>query len=194
MKTRFLPLGFLLLVAQASATSIAGSVQGNTPTDLRVSAFAVTSFGQPVAELVSAPVSGKAFKLDLPDGAPPARAQVPVDNRVSWPGLIDFQKASADAQAAELKLFIYRDVNGDGKWQDAEALKEVRAQVGKAELFVVWASAPVTVTASRNYTADLKKGWNVIHERFDATQPPGVMPYHETVLTGDAASFTFKTD
>ena len=27
---------------------------------------------------------------------------------------------------------------------------------------MVWASAPVTVTASRNYSADLKKGWNVM--------------------------------
>ena len=162
MKSRVLALSALLLAAPASAIGIAGSVQGTAPADLRVSAWAVTPFGQPVAELVSAPVTGKSFRLDLPDDAPPARALVPVDNRLSWPGLIDFQKASASAQAAELKLFTYRDANGDGKRQDNEPLREVRAQVGKGELFMVWASAPVTVTASRNYSADLKKGWNVM--------------------------------
>lgn len=162
MKKCFLALSTLLLAASASAISIAGSVQGNTPADLRVSAWAVTPFGQPVTELVSAPLKGKTFTLELPDAAPPARALVPVDNRVSWPGLIDFGKASAPAQAAELKLFTYRDANGDGKRQDNEPLKEVRAQVGKGELFVVWASTPVTVTASRNYAANLKKGWNVL--------------------------------
>ncbi|WP_135227645.1 hypothetical protein [Deinococcus fonticola] len=162
MKSRLLALSTLLLAASASAISIAGSVQGSAPADLRVSAWAVTAFGQPVAELVSAPVNGKTFQLVLPESAPPARALVPVDNRLSWPGLIDFGKATASAQAAELKLFTYRDVNGDGKRQENEPLKEVRAQVGKGELFVVWASAPVTVTASRNYSADLNKGWNVM--------------------------------
>lgn len=162
MKKCVLALSTLLIAAQASAIGIAGTLQGNAPADLRLSAWAVTAFGQPVAELASVPLQGKTFTLDLPDTAPPARALVPVDNRLSWPGLIDFGKASAPAQAAELKLFTYLDANRDGKRQDSEPLREVRAQAGKGELFVVWASAPVTVTASRNYAADLKKGWNVL--------------------------------
>lgn len=162
MKTRLLALSTLLFAAHAAAISITGAVQGSAPADLRLSAWAVTPFGQPVAELSSVPLKGSQFTLVIPDDAPPARALTAVDNRLSWPGLIDFQKASASAQAAELKLFTYRDTNGDGKRQDNEALREVRAQVGKGELFVVWASQTVTVTASRNYQADLKKGWNVL--------------------------------
>lgn len=162
MKRTFLALIPLLFAAHAAAISIAGSVQGSAPADLRLSAWAVTPFGQPVAELVSVPLKGNTFTLPIPDDAPPARTQVPVDNRLSWPGLIDFEKASAPAQSAELKLFTYRDLNGDGKRQDNEPLREVRAQAGKGELFMVWSSTPVTVTASRNYRAELHKGWNVL--------------------------------
>lgn len=158
---RFLATATLLLAAQAAAISVSGAVQGSVSADLRLSAWAVTAFGQPVEELASAPIKDGKFTLNIPDDAPPARAQVPVDNRISWPGLIDFSKSSAPAQAAELKLFVYRDTNRDGVRQDNEALREVRVQAGKGELFIVWASAPVTVTASRNYQADLKKGWNV---------------------------------
>lgn len=151
-----------LLWEQVGAVSVNGAVAGQAAPDTRLSAWAVTPFGQPVAELASVPLKGNTFALPIPDDAPPARAQVPVDNRLSWPGLIDFEKASAPAQSAELKLFTYRDLNGDGKRQDTEPLREVRAQAGKGELFMVWASTPVTVTASRNYRAELQKGWNVL--------------------------------
>ena len=152
----------LALASSAAAVTLSGTVEGKAAPGTRIGAWAVTAFGQPVQELGSAPVNGGKFSLTLPDQAPPPRALVPVDEHLNWPGLLEFQKASGDAQAAELKFFMYRDDNGSGTRQDGESLREVRLEAGRGELFVVWASAPVTVTGSRDYRADLTRGWNTL--------------------------------
>jgi hypothetical protein len=164
MKRRLsvLTLLSLGLAGQAGALSLTGTVQGEVTPDTRLGGWAVTPFGQPVQELVSAPVTGVRFTLSLPDAAPPIRAQVPVDDRLSWPGLIDLTRVSAPAQAAELKFYLYRDTNGNGSRDDGEPLREVRLNVGRGGVFVVWASAATTITGSREYQAALERGWNAL--------------------------------
>ena len=154
-----LPLG---LAGQAGALSLSGTVQGEVTPDTRLGGWAVTPFGQPVQELVSTPVTGGRFSLALPDAAPPARAQVPLDDRLSWPGLIDLTRVSVPAQVAELKFYLYRDLNGDGSRDDSEPLREVRLNAGRGGVFVVWSSAATRVTGSREYAADLSRGWNAL--------------------------------
>lgn len=157
-----LSLALLALVVQASAATLTGTVAGGATADTRISAWVVTPFGQPVQELVSASVKDGRFSLALPDTVPPARAQAPINDQISWPGLIDFGKASTNAQAAEMKFFVYQDTNGNGSRDDNEPLREVRLNAGKGDVFIVWASADVTVTASKGYLANLKKGWNLL--------------------------------
>lgn len=156
-------LALSLLAAPASALTLTGTVQGSVAPQTRVGGFAVTPFGQPVLELVSAPVAAGQFQLDLPVAAPPARAQATLSSQnVAWPGVIDPVQVSAAAQAGELKLFVYRDQNGNARHDDGEALREVTPLVGKATLFLPWVSADVTVSADKGYQAALKKGWNAL--------------------------------
>lgn len=162
MNTRFLlSLALALTVAPASALTVTGTVQGNVTPESRLGGFAVTPFGQPVQELVSAPLDGGSFRLDIPAAAPPARAQaVLTAQNVSWPGVIDPVQISAAAQAGELKFFVYRDQNGNARHDDNEVLREVSPMVGKSPLFVPWVSTDVTVSANKGYQVALKKGWN----------------------------------
>lgn len=162
MKFRFLAALTFSLTALASAQSLSGALEGTVMPDSRLSGWAVKASGQPVKELVSVPLKGETFKITLPAEAPAANLQGPVDNRITWPGLVDFDKASAPAQAAEMKFFIYRDSNGNGERDDNEPLKEVRLNAGKSFVFVVWANNDVTVTGSNGYQAALKKGWNAL--------------------------------
>ncbi len=157
----FLCLALGLSVAQASALTVTGTVQGTPGPDVRLAGFAVTPFGQPVQELVSSSLEGGRFRFDLPVGPPPARAQAVLSSQnVSWPGVIDPVQVSAAVQTGELKLFVYRDQNGNARHDDSEALREVSAMVGRSSLFIPWASADVTVSANKGYQATLKKGWN----------------------------------
>lgn len=162
MNARLLiPLALGLLAAPASALTVRGVVQGSVAPESRIGGFAVTPFGQPVQELVSAAVDADRFQLDLPATAPPTRAQaVLTSQNVSWPGVIDPVQVSAAVQAGELKFFVYRDQNGNARHDDNEALREVAPMVAKATLFIPWVSADVTVTANKGYQATLKRGWN----------------------------------
>ena len=162
MKRRFLPLTILTLLAQASALTLSGQVTGTVAPDTRLGGWAVRGAGQPIAELTSAAIKGGSFSLELPASVPPAQAQLPIDNRISWPGLVDFGKTTAPAQAAEMKFFLYRDTNGNGQHDENEAMREVRLNTGRSFVFVVWASSNVGVTGSNGYDAQLQKGWNAL--------------------------------
>ncbi|GAA5512216.1 hypothetical protein Dcar01_00930 [Deinococcus carri] len=160
MKRRLLPLAAALL-GVGSALTVTGSVAGSIPADTRVSGWAVSASGQPVQEIVSAPVSGGTFRLDLPASAPGPRAQSALTpQNVSWPGVLDPVTVSAPAQTAELKFFVYRDGNGNGQHDEGETLREVGVNAGRGTLFVAWVSSDVTVKANRGYQATLKRGWN----------------------------------
>ncbi|EYB67709.1 hypothetical protein DEIPH_ctg033orf0139 [Deinococcus phoenicis] len=161
MKMRLLPLAAALFAGSGSALTVTGSVAGSVPADTRLSGWAVSASGQPVQELVSVPVSGGQFRLDLPAAAPSPRAQTALTaQNVSWPGVLDPVVVSGTAQASELKFFTYRDVNRSGQHDDGEALREVTLNVGGGSLFIAWVSADVTVKASRGYETVLKRGWN----------------------------------
>lgn len=179
MNRRFLlPLALGLSVAPASALTVTGVVQGSVAPDTRIGGFAVTPFGQPVQELVSAAVQSGNFRLDVALAAPPARAQAVLSpQNVSWPGVIDPVQVSAPAQAGELKFFVYRDQNGNARQDDNEALREVVPMVGRSLLFMPWVSADVTVTANKGYQAALKKGWNAF--LVDVGRTVNVQPFSE---------------
>ncbi len=162
MKRSLLLLAPLFLLGQAGALALSGQLEGSVSPETRLSGWVVKGSGQPVQELVSTPVKDGSFTLSLPEGAPPAPVQLPLDSRISWPGLMDFGKATATAQAAEMKFFLYRDANGNGHRDENEAMREVRLNAGRSFVFVVWASTPVTVTGSNGYAASLEQGWNAL--------------------------------
>jgi hypothetical protein len=181
MNLRHLPFLMLgLSVAPASALTVTGTVQGSVAPQTRLGGFAVTPFGQPVQELVSTALDGGTFRFALPATPPPPRAQaVLTSQNVSWPGVIDPVQVSAAAQAGELKLFVYRDQNGNARYDENEALQEVTPTVGKSTLFLPWVSADVTVTANKGYQASLKKGWNAV--LVDVGRVVRVQPFAEAV-------------
>ncbi|GGO28249.1 hypothetical protein [Deinococcus humi] len=175
-----LSLALGLSVPQASALTVTGTVQGSAAPDLRLAGFAVTPFGQPVQELASSSLDSGQFRLDLPAGPPPARAQAVLSSQnVSWPGVIDPVQVSAAAQTGELKLFVYRDQNGNARHDENESLREVSPMVGRSSLFIPWVSADVTVTANKGYQASLKKGWNAF--LVDVGRVVNVQPFAEAV-------------
>ena len=162
MKTRHvLPLMLGLLATQASALIVSGTVDGTVTPDTRVSGWVVTPFGQPVQEIVGVPVQGNRFSMEIPTAAPTARAQVALTpQNVSWPGVIDPVAVSGQVQSAELRFFTYRDLNNNGRRDDAEPLREVAAQAGRSTLFIVWVNGDLTVKANKGYVAQVKRGWN----------------------------------
>lgn len=150
-----------LLASSGGALTVTGKVEGSVPTGTRVSGWAVSASGQPVQEIVSVPVNGGAFRLDIPEAAPSFRAQTALSSQnVAWPGVLDPVTVSAETQTAELKFFTYRDANRNGQHDEGEALREVTLNVGSGSLFVVWVNSDVTVKASRGYQAALGRGWN----------------------------------
>ncbi|UBV43805.1 hypothetical protein LAJ19_06215 [Deinococcus taeanensis] len=179
----FLLTAFLLSAGQAGALTVAGSVEGSVPPDLRVAGVVVSPFGQVIQEVASVPVTQGRFTLELPSAAPSARAQaVLTPQNVTWPGVIDPVQVSAQAQVAELKFFTYRDVNNNGRRDENEALREVTAQVRGASLFVVWVNTDVTVTASKGFQAPLRRGWNAF--LLDVGRVVKVQPFADsTVVT-----------
>ncbi|CAM3158295.1 Carboxypeptidase regulatory-like domain-containing protein [Deinococcus saxicola] len=177
MNTRFLlSMALGLTMPAASALTVTGMVQGSVTPQSRLGGFAVTPFGQPVQELVSAPLDSGSFQLDIPAAAPPARAQsVLTAQNVSWPGVIDPVQISGAAQTGELKFFVYRDQNGNARHDDNEALREVSLMVRKSALFVPWVSADATVSANKGYLVALGKGWNAF--LVDVGRTVNVRPY-----------------
>ncbi|WP_034384090.1 hypothetical protein [Deinococcus sp. YIM 77859] len=164
MHKRLLPLLALLLLGRGHALTVTGNVTGSVPAEARVGAWAVSASGQPVQELLSAPVqSGGEFRLNLPTAPPSPRVQVPLTaQNVAWPGVLDPVTVSGSALATELRLFIYRDANRNGQRDEGEPLREVTPNAGRGTLLTVWVSADVTVRAGRGYEATLKRGWNAL--------------------------------
>lgn len=162
MKKRFVLFLMLgLLTTQAPALTVAGTVDGAVSADMRVSGWAVSPYGQPVQELVSVPLQGGRFSLEIPMTAPTTRAQVALTpQNVSWPGVIDPVSVNGLVQATELRFFTYHDQNNNGRRDDAEALREVTPQAGRTTLFIAWVNGDVTVRANKGYVAELKRGWN----------------------------------
>ncbi|MFB9992331.1 hypothetical protein ACFFLM_10185 [Deinococcus oregonensis] len=167
------------LLASASAEGIAGTVTGSVAEGTRVSGWAVTPSGQAVQEIVSVPITGGKFRLELPTVAPSARAQTTLSaQNVSWPGVIDPVTVSAPVQTAELKFFTYRDTNRSGQRDDNEPLNEVTLNAGNSSVFVAWVGTDVTVKANRGYEASLKRGWNTF--LVDVGRAVKVSPFAET--------------
>ncbi|MBI0445849.1 hypothetical protein [Deinococcus sp. DB0503] len=161
MKRHLSLLAAALLAGTGGALTVTGSVTGSVPDGTRVSGWAVSASGQPVQEIVSVPVSGGQFRLEIPTTAPSFRAQTALKaQNIAWPGVLDPVAVSAETQTAELKFFSYRDLNHNGQHDEGEPLREVTVNAGRGTLFVVWVNSDVTVRASRGYEATLKRGWN----------------------------------
>ncbi|MCD0170427.1 hypothetical protein [Deinococcus sp. 23YEL01] len=173
----------LLCAGPAYGLTIRGTVEGGGGDDLRVAGFAVSPFGQVIEEISSVPVEGGRFVLELPMTAPTARAQVDLTpQNVTWPGVIDPVSVSTQARVAEMKFFVYRDLNRNGRRDDAEALRDVMPNVERATLFVAWVNTDVTVKANRGYEATLKRGWNALI--VDVGRAVRVQPFADsTVVT-----------
>ena len=163
---KLLPLA-LLLAAQtsgvASALSVAGTVTGGVPAAARVGGFVVDSSGTPLAELVSVPVVGGRFALEIPSVTPPVRALSALRaDAVFWPGVLEPVNVSSQVNTADLRFYIYADSNGNGRRDDNEVLLETVPFAGKASLVVAYASGDAQVTAPRGFVTTLRAGWNAL--------------------------------
>lgn len=183
MKLHLTATTMLLLLTQAAALTVSGTVDGGVNDDTRIGGFIVSAVGQPLQEVVSTTVKDGKFRLEVPADAPTTRGQVKLTpQNVSWPGVIDPVSVVGDAQAAELKFFAYRDQNGNAQRDDGEPLRELSPNVGKASLFIAWVSADVTVKANKGYEATLKRGWNAFI--VDVGKAVKVQPFQDaTVVT-----------
>jgi hypothetical protein len=178
---RALPLLAAVAAAQGLAVTVTGTVGGAGP-EMRIAGFVVSPYGQPLQEFVGVSVEDGRFRLEVPTTVPGARAQSSLTPQtVSWPGVIDPVAVSAPVQSAELRFFVYRDQNGNGRYDDAETLREVTPMVGAAALFITWVSGDVTVAASKGYQAVLKRGWNAFLVEVGRTV--SVRPYSENQTT-----------
>ncbi len=141
--------------------ALSGTVSGALPARARVGVFAIDSSGAPVAELSSVPVNGGRFTLEIPSVLPPQRAlsQLRVDS-IFWPGVLEPVSVTGQVSVAELRFYVYQDANGNGRRDDTEMLQEATPFVGKAVLFVSFASGAAQVNAARGFQANLKAGWN----------------------------------
>lgn len=154
-------LAAAFLASSGGALTVTGRVEGSVPAETRVSGWAVSASGQPVQEIVSVPVNGGQFRLEVPPAAPIFRAQTALNpQNVTWPGVLDPVTVSAQSQTAELKFFTYRDANRNGQRDEGETLREVNLNAGRGSLFIVWVNSDVAVRASRGYDVALKRGWN----------------------------------
>ncbi|ADV67646.1 hypothetical protein [Deinococcus maricopensis] len=162
-----LMLAMALLASGAQALTVSGSVTGAAPRGARIAAWTVNATGAPLASLTDAPLNGSAFDLDLPEGAPGARAVSALrSDTLVWPGVVDPVNVSAPVNAAEVKFFVYTDANGNGRRDANEDLNEVTPLVGRAQAVVVWADNAARVTAGRGFDVNLKPGWNAFAVEF----------------------------
>ncbi|WP_425148105.1 hypothetical protein [Deinococcus sp.] len=159
-----IPLALLvaaLISGTAGALSVSGTVTGNVPAAARVGGFVTSSTGTPLAELVSVPVTGGKFSLEVPSVTPPVGGLAVLRaDTVYWPGVLEPVNVSGQATSADLHFYVYADGNGNGRRDDNETLLEAVPFVGKSALVVSYASGPVTVTAARGFAATLGAGWN----------------------------------
>ncbi|MFC6590766.1 hypothetical protein ACFP81_01090 [Deinococcus lacus] len=152
-----------LALSQAGALTITASVTGEVPQGTRVGFWTVNPAGQALEEVVSAPLTGRELRLALPAQLSPGRSLQPLTpQNVTWRGVLEPVSLSAQASAAELKLFAFADSNLNGVRDPSEALREVGLVSGREPLFLVWTDRAVTVSAAQGYRADLIPGWNAL--------------------------------
>ena len=144
-----------------SGLSVSGTVAGSVPSQARVAGFVLDGSGTPFSELVSVPVNGGKFSLDLPSVLPPQKALSALrSDSIFWPGLLEPVHVSGQVSAADLRFYLYADSNGNGRRDPGEPLQEAVPFVGRSVLVVSFASGAAQVTAARGFQADLKAGWN----------------------------------
>lgn len=153
----------LALLGSSHALTLAGTVTGNFAPQTRISAWVVSSAGQPVQELASSALQGGKFSLQIPADAPPAKLQKSLNAQsLVWPGMVAPVSISGAAQVAEVKFYTYKDANANAVRDSTEALQEELLNVGRNSLFIVWSSGPLTVQANKGYNAKLLTGWNAL--------------------------------
>ena len=153
----------LLTLSSAQALSLQGSVTGraNLPATARLGLWSAGPSGAPISELVSVPLMGGSFTLDLPDAAPPSRAQFPLrPENIGWPGVVGDVSLSAPVLSSAVSLFVYDDANRNGRRDDNEALMDAFPDVQRQPLVTIWVSGNVTVRAGHGFSAALVSGWN----------------------------------
>ncbi len=153
----------LLLSSTAGALSLSGSVSGELPAGARVGAWLLDASGRAISEVASAPLKADHFALNVPDAPPSGPALWPLrSDALTWPGLSGDVSVSGGVQAGELRLFLYGDANGNNRRDENEAVTELRPQLGKAAVALVFVKDAATVTAARGFEARLNEGWNVL--------------------------------
>jgi hypothetical protein len=162
-----------------SGLAVSGTVSGSVPPQARVSGYIIDTSGSPVSELVSVPLTGGKFSLELPSVLPPQRALSPLRaDSLFWPGVLEPVNVTGQANSAELRFYVYGDSNGNGRRDAGEALQEAVPFVGKSVVVITFASAPVQIGAARGFQASLKPGWNglviEVGRAVKVTQPAAV--------------------
>ncbi|WP_424949282.1 hypothetical protein [Deinococcus sp.] len=153
--------GLSLAQSGSAGLAVSGTVSGSVPAQARVGGFVLDSSGAPVSELVSVPVNGGRFILELPSVTPPQRSLSPLrPDGIFWPGVLEPITVTGQASSADLRFYVYGDGNGNGRRDETEALQEAVPFVGKAVLVVSYSSAVAQVNAARGFQANLKAGWN----------------------------------
>ena len=149
-------------LSTAQALTLTGRVEGAAlGPQARVGLWLTGPAGAAGKELSSAPISNGQFSLSWPENAVPSRAQFALrPETIVWPGVLGDVQISAPVQSSAAALFVYEDSNGNAQRDDNELLSEAFAAVQRRPLVIVWVSAPVTVSASRGFSAALKSGWN----------------------------------
>ena len=141
--------------------TVNGTVTGSVPGQPRVGGFVIDDAGTPVAEVVSVPVNGGRFGLELPGATPPQRSlSVLRAGSIFWPGVLEPITVTGQASSADLRFYVYGDGNGNGRRDDGETLQEAVPFVGRSVLVVSYATGNVQVSAARGFQANLKPGWN----------------------------------
>ncbi|HEY9722268.1 MAG TPA: hypothetical protein V6D47_09650 [Oscillatoriaceae cyanobacterium] len=96
--------------------TVHGQVNGVSGSNLRVGLLGSKEAGQTPQELVSAPVTGGAYSLDLP-GSP----------------RLDLM--SSDSESIPFALEVYQDNNGDGQYDEGDTITQASAANGTFRFF-----------------------------------------------------------
>ncbi len=161
----FRPTFLILLVAGAplaQALTLQGTVAGEADigAHARLGLWSLSASGNVVGgELVSTPIASGKFSLQLPSTAPVQQYTLRPDS-IGWPGVVGDVQVTPSVQASDLAFFIYNDSNDNAVRDSNEPLHDTLPDVQRQPLFVVWASAPSKVVASKGFNLSLNSGWN----------------------------------
>lgn len=164
MKMLRLSLFALLLSASAQALTLQGTVAGGADLGAkpRLGLWLLGPSGNTVGgELLSTPIIGGKFSLDLPSAAPANQYPLRPDS-IGWPGVVGDVRVDPSVQASDIAFFVYDDSNGNGLRDSNEALRDAFPDVQRQPVFVVWAAAPSKVSAGKGFSVALQSGWNAL--------------------------------